>query len=216
MMDLTGLLRMFLGIVFITLILFTCSKTFAQDCTDPHEQCGHEDPIGKVSSNTITDSDKAYVFGLGGGDMEINGCLATFSWLFGLRQDAKLNPDCEAAKEAGRLDAEGHYLAAAKMRCSTKQYRKVFGKGQSCVDAIIYVPPNNPEPDPVPDDELIDYVAQQEELEYVKEELAAIIQQVEQQQAAPQQQQVQRQVQQQIDSDAKRRAKAREALEGGK
>jgi len=69
--------------------------------------------------------------------MEISGCVATFSRLFGLWQDAKIVPDCEAMQEAARLDSEGQHLAAAKLRCGTKLYRKRLGKGQVCIKAVI-------------------------------------------------------------------------------
>ena len=147
------------ALIFLVIVCFLSNfdKTaFAQDCTDPHEQCGHEDPIGKVSPNTITDSDKAYVFGLGGGDMDINDCLATHSLLFGIWQGTHVNAMCEAV----RMDNRGDYQAAAEMRCSTKKYKKVYGKGQACVDAVIYVPPNEPD-QAAPTDEPIDYVVQQ-------------------------------------------------------
>ena len=201
----------FLGIV---CFLSSFSKTvFAQDCTDPHEQCGHEDSIGKVSSNTITDSDKAYVFGLGGGDMDINDCLATHSLLFGIWQGTHVNAMCEAA----RMDNRGDYQAAAEMRCSTKKYKQVYGKGQACVDAVIYVPPNNPEPDPAPNNEPIDYVAQQE----YEDRIAALEELFDKQEAASQraarQQQTQQQYEQkQVSADESRRAKAYEALQEGK
>lgn len=71
--------------------------------------------------------------GLSGSDMDINDCLATHSILFGLWQGTHTNPYCEAA----RMDRDGNYLAAAELRCSTRKYEKVYGKGQECINAVI-------------------------------------------------------------------------------
>lgn len=127
---------LFFGLVALAMLVFSNKGQAQQDhtCQGGHNCNENGDPL---SVETVVGGDSTRLFSVGGSDMEINGCLATFSRLFGLWQDAKVIPDCEAAQEAARLDAEGQYLAAAKMRCSTKQYRKVFGKGHGCIDAVI-------------------------------------------------------------------------------
>ncbi len=132
-----------------------------------------------LSVETVVGGNSTRVFSVGGSDMEISGCLATFSRLFGLWQDAKVIPDCEATQEAARLDSEGQYLAAATMRCGTKLYRQRFGKGQQCIDAIKLSAPKQDNPED--DEEQTRYMAQQIELDYVQEQLMILVGQVEEQ-----------------------------------
>jgi len=86
---------------------------------------------------------------LSGSDMAIRDCLATHSLLFGLWQGTHTNPYCEAV----RMDLDGNFLAAAEMRCSTKKYRKTYGKGQECIDAVIRSAPPAPAPLPAVEDD---------------------------------------------------------------
>ena len=165
-------------------------------------QGGHNCNEDGVIVSPINGSDKSYVLGLGGGDMEINDCLATHSLLFGIWQGTHVNAMCEAA----RMDNRGDYQAAAEMRCSTKKYKKVYGKGQACVDAIIYVPTNNLEPDPAPNDEPIDYVAQQE----YEDRIAALEELFEKQEAVSQRATEQQQIQQRQYQQIQRSEEARQ------
>jgi hypothetical protein len=127
---------LFFGLAILALLVFSSQAQAQQDHTC---QGGHNcnDGNGSVAVDVATGGDSTRLFSVGGSDMEISGCLATFSWLFGVRQFTKVVPDCEALQEAARLDAEGQHLAAAKMRCGTKLYRKRLGKGQACIDAVI-------------------------------------------------------------------------------
>jgi len=126
---------MFFGLVIVGLLVFSQAQA-QQDHTC---QGGHNcnDGNGGASIETTVGGDSTRLFSVGGSDMEISGCVATFSRLFGLWQDAKIVPDCEAMQEATRLDSEAQHLAAAKLRCGTKLYRKRLGKGQDCIDAVI-------------------------------------------------------------------------------
>jgi hypothetical protein len=90
---------------------------------------------GDVSTGDLGVSTRG--LSVGGSDMEIADGLATHSILFGLWQGTHTNPYAEADK----LEARGKYEAAAKMRCSTRKYSKVYGKGQICVDAVIFIKP---------------------------------------------------------------------------
>ena len=124
--------------------------------------------------------DKSYVIGLGGSDMEIRDCLATYSFLFGLWQGTHINPFCEADK----MDARGDYQSAAEMRCGTHSYKKRYGKGQACIDAVIYVPPHNPKPVIIEaiDDEYEDRIKALEELFDKQQQAGQQRQQIQQQQ----------------------------------
>jgi len=86
-------------------------------------------------------------YGLSGGDMDINDCLATHSILFGLWQGTHVNKLCEA----DRLNRDGRYQAAAEMKCSVRSVRKVYGA--RCVEAVKLSAPPPPLPPPVPSEE---------------------------------------------------------------
>lgn len=126
---------LFIFMLVLVVTIFSSPVLASDSDDDPH----HGDS-SITDVDTIVRGDSTRLFSVGGSDMEISGCLATFSWLFGVKQGAKIDPDCETVKEAARLDAQGHHLTAAKMRCSTKLYRKVLGKGQPCIDAVQVVP----------------------------------------------------------------------------
>lgn len=96
---------------------------------------------------------------VGGGDMEIADSLATHSILFGLWQGTHTNPYTEADK----LEARGNYKAAAEMRCSTKKYKKVYGK--DCIDSVITIPVEVPRETSVEDPRLDALYARISEME---------------------------------------------------
>lgn len=100
-----------------------------------HDNCNGPSCNDAVVIETIVPGSSSRGYAVGGGDMEISDCLATHSILFGLWQGTHTNPYCEADK----MDAQGKYLEAAKMRCSTKKYQKVYGK--DCIDAVILSAP---------------------------------------------------------------------------
>ena len=95
----------------------------------------------EVTGSTYSGS-RAY--GLSGGDMDINDCLATHSVLFGLWQGTHVNKLCEA----DRLNRDGKYKAAAEMKCSVRAVRKVYGRGR-CVEAVMLIAPPPPPSPPV-------------------------------------------------------------------
>ncbi len=192
------------------LIFLIISNVEAQhECQGGHN-CNNSAPGVTTNVDTIIDGDRAFGIGVSGGDMDIDDCLATHSILFGLWQGTHINTMCEAA----RMDRDGNYLSAAEMRCSTYKYRKVYGKGQACIDAVIRVAPPRIEEIMVGsinnEDEDERYAEQQEEIEYLREETASLLGQIEyvtqQIERAPT-------VRPQIDSGAARRAKSREAYE---
>lgn len=176
-----------------------------------HGQAHHGD-----SETTVIESQavkRSVGVGLSGGDMDINDCLATHVILFGIWQGTHTNPYCEAL----RHDAEGNYQAAAEMRCSTRKYKKVYGKGKACIDAVIRTAPVRTDEEltgEMPDTDDARYAEQQEEIEYLREENASIVGQLkhiaQQIERAPSNQQ---QVQQQVDAGAERRARSLKAYE---
>lgn len=111
-----------------------------------HEcQGGHNcNDGGEVIIDNVLTSDNAAEaiiggsrgYAVSGSDMEIGDCLATHSIAFGVWQGTHTNPYCEAL----RMDAAGQHKAAAEMRCSTHKYKRTYGKGQKCIDAVIVTP----------------------------------------------------------------------------
>lgn len=179
-----------------------------------HEcQGGHNcNDDGSIIVETVVPGSSSRGYALSGGDMDINDCLATHSILFGLWQGTHINPMCEAA----RMDRDGDYLGAAEMRCSTRKYRKVYGRGQACIDSVVRTAPVaatavlvGQVPDTDEDDDAR-YLEQQQENEYAREERASLIGQIDRLT-----QQIERApaARPQIDSGAARRAKSREAYE---
>jgi len=137
----TRRLRVTIWLLLALLLVMLAVPVFAD------EGHGHHDDDGDtIVENVLTGGDVSTGvstrggIAVGGSDMEIADSLATHSILFGLWQGTHTNPYTEADK----LEANGKYEAAAKMRCSTKKYRKVYGKGQDCIDAVIYVEPDVP------------------------------------------------------------------------
>jgi hypothetical protein len=153
---------------FFLLVVLVSNARAQHECQGGHNCNEDGEVIAQVSG------DPTKIYSLGGSDMEINDCLATHSVLFGLWQGTHTNPYCEADK----MDARGDHQGAAEMRCSTHKYRKVYGKGQACIDAVIYVPPVESVEVDEWDDEWEDkYLAQQTEIEAVREEVAAMTEQ---------------------------------------
>ena len=157
-----------------------------------------------VTGSTYTaGSTRAY--GLSGGDMDINDCLATHSILFGLWQGTHINKLCEA----DRLNRDGKYQAAAEMKCSMRSIRKIYPKGR-CVEAVLLsAPPAPPPPPPVvvveDDDDEEHWEEEQEwhdEQVQMQMEYDARIARLENRLSQPPP----------PDKDAERRAKSREAL----
>ena len=199
-----------LAVLIVLGVSIFASPALASDSDDDP----HPGDSSITDIDTTVGGDSTRLFSVGGADMAIDDCLATWSILFGLVQDAKVNIDCETVKEAVRLDAQGHHLAAAKMRCSTKLYRKVLGKGKPCIDAVQVVPPEKPDFNQADDER---YVQQQEEIEYLREDNASIVGRLEalterlEQRPAAVPVQVQTQIRKQESDAEQRRARAKEA-----
>ena len=176
-----------------------------------HANGGDHDEGNSVVNTDSAIANRTLALNMSGSDMDINDCLATHSVLFGIWQGTHVNPMCEAA----RLNAQGNYDAAAKLKCSTKKYRKVFGKGQVCIDAVIFIPP--PEPVQVVEDDAR-YEALIEELAQIRVQQQEQQQQIEERPAVSTAR-VETKIQKQQDDLALRRARAKEAyqkaLEGG-
>jgi hypothetical protein len=156
--------------VFI-LLLFALPALADDDCRGNHN-CGDggSTPVD-VSTNVGGSSTKA--ISVGGGDMDINQCLATHSVLFGLWQGTHLNKMCIA----DGLDARGKHEEAAEMRCSVRGFRKVYGS--NCVEETM-IRPSSPPPPVVPtsgpllEEVLIAQEEQEEEHESLEARLARI------------------------------------------
>ena len=90
-----------------------------------------------------------------GADMEINECVSSFSWLFGIVQEVRTNPLCVAKQ----LEAEGKYQAAAELRCSVRRVRKAYGSREDCEVALL----TEIEPEPPDLGQLYDRAAREAE-----------------------------------------------------
>jgi len=88
---------------------------------------------GSASNSTTNTIQGSRAYAVSGGDMDINDCLATYGVGFGLWQGTHINALCEAE----RMNAQGNFLGAAKMKCSLSKFKRVFGRGQKCIDAVI-------------------------------------------------------------------------------
>jgi len=180
---------------------------------DIHAQGAHDNCNGQSCNDgeiVVLESQVKRSIGIGvsGGDMDINDCLATHAVLWGIWQGTHINAMCEAAK----MDRDGNYQGAAEMRCSSHKYKKVYGKGQECIDAVIRSAPPVLEvlvgqvPDTDEDNDAR-YAEQQEEIEFAREERASLVGQIDRLTQRLEQPPTQ------IDYGAARRAKSREAYE---
>lgn len=123
------------------LILFSTSAL-----AETPENCrGHScNEGGDLAVETVIRGDTTKILSVGGADMEISDCVATYSILFGIWQDIKTNKlGC-----ANQLQREGKYEAAAKMRCSVRGFRKPYGTREECEEAVITRVPEPDEPSP--------------------------------------------------------------------
>lgn len=133
---------------------FVLSAIFFSEAYGQHECQGNCPDGGETSVNLSSEvgGDSSKVYALSGGDMDIDDCLATYSVVFGLFQGTNINRLCEAE----RLNAQGKYQAAAEMKCSLFRFKRIYGKGQKCIDAVIYIEPTVITPQTPEDDARIE------------------------------------------------------------
>lgn len=163
---------------------------------------------GTVSVNNELNSVASFdsnsrAYALSGGDMDINDCLATESYLFGLYQRVKPNYLCMAEV----AQAKGEYDRAAEFRCAYWGVRRVQGGKKSCIERLRYDNPITPRPLPPVPSMTEDNDEGQREFEHMQMQIAELEQQLEERPIA---QTVY------IDTGAKRRAAAKAALNGEK
>ena len=160
-------------VVFAVLVSFIVHDIARASGTDVVQETNVNAPANVQTSLT---GGKAFSFS--GGDMDIRDCLATHSVLFGLWQGTHINPMCVA----DNMEQRGALAAAATMRCSTRKFRRVYGRGQDCIDAVRLnmVPQAAPVavPESEPDDDDDEYNAQQMaflvEFDAIKSELETL------------------------------------------
>ena len=200
----------FIFLAGVVLVLLIVPLVFADDDDHPGQGGGHHDGGGGVvdvgvstelsSVTSFESNNRAY--GLSGGDMDINDCLATESYLFGLYQRTKPNYLC-MAREAQAL---GEYDRAAELRCAYWGVRRNQGGKKSCIENMRFE--NLPLVVEIIQSPMIeDDDEGQRELDYMQAQIAELEQQIEQR-PAPQRMY--------IDQGAERRAAAKAALQGEK
>ena len=92
------------------------------------------DVANEIATGSVNYSSRAW--GLGGSDVDINDGYRSYSYVFGLVQDTKVNPVAVARD----LMREGNYEAAAQLRCTARGVWKAFGSKDACY-AALSVPP---------------------------------------------------------------------------
>jgi hypothetical protein len=157
----------------VLILLLFALPAFAQDDCRGNHNCGSGGST-PVDVNTVVGGSTTKAFSVGGGDMDINQCLATHSVLFGLWQGTHLNKMCVA----DGLDINGKHEEAAEMRCSVRGFRKVYG--DDCVEETMFRPPPPLPPTVVPTsgpllrEVLVAQEAQEEDYESLEARLARI------------------------------------------
>ncbi len=173
-------------------------------CNDSGSSGGVVDVSLNSELSTITSfesSSRAYA--LSGGDMDINDCLATESYLFGLYQRVKPNYLCMAEV----AQAKGEYERAAEFRCAYWGVRRVQGGKKQCIERLKYdnpimLPTTSSTVSKVEDDD-----EGQREFEQMQAQITELEYQIEQR---PEPQRIY------IDAGTARRAAAKAALKGDK
>ena len=133
------------------------------------------------------------------GDVDVSGCIITKQWsvVVFAKQGYEYDPWCLA----GILDENGKYIEAATMRCTDKETAKIYG--EDCTVVLNFEPA---EPQGLVRDDDWDweekYLAQQQEIEMVREESASRVAATTRKQSV---------LEAKLDADADRRARARAA-----
>jgi len=168
-----------------------------------------------TASDAIVGGSRSY--GFGSTDVDINDCLSSYSLLFGLWQDVRVNPLCVAEK----LNQAGKYEAAAVMTCSVRRVRKVYG--DDCIEKVRQSAPVFPVKPPVEiveSDDEDEYKALRESQAQLAAEVAKARKDAQrarvEAQRAYERPIMQPDLQQQLSMDAIRRANSREILKGEK
>lgn len=122
--------------VIAVLVFFPVAAGIGQeDCTDPHNQCGHDDgAAGGTTVQTTVEgsSSKSLALGFGLGGSDIGDCLVTtqLGIIIFHHQGSKSNPWCRW-RVAQALDDQGKHHDAAKIRCTIKDIYEIYGREAS-------------------------------------------------------------------------------------
>lgn len=173
-------------LLIISLVVFS-GPLWASDRDESNsisEASASADALATASADAIstggaaTVNNNARALSLSGSGMEIRDCIATHAILFGLWQGTHINKPCVADK----MDAKGQYEQAAKLRCSMWSYKRIYGGGKKCIDAITLTKsPDPPDPpkvalsDEAEEEDDLRYMAQQQEINFMQEELANVM-----------------------------------------
>lgn len=102
-----------------------------------------------ATGGTSTLHNNSKVLSVSGSGMEIRDCIATHALLFGLWQGTHVNKPCIAA----RMNLAGRWQQAAELQCSMWSFKRAYGRGQKCIDAIIWTTPIAYDSPPPEDDD---------------------------------------------------------------
>ena len=135
-------LNFFLVGLLLVVVVATCDTAEAggDDIIQSNDMNNQTAGNVDASSEAIFGGNKSRAYSFGGGDVDINECL--YSWSF-LVQGVKLNRWCAAEK----MDAIGLHEGAAKMRCTINPVRKLYDsealciKGQTATKEVHVEPP---------------------------------------------------------------------------
>ena len=172
-------------------------KAIAQhECQGGHN-C-NDDTVSTPSEAIIGDS-RLLALSNSLGGVDVSGCIITKQWSIVVfaRQHYEYDPWCLA----GILDENGKYVEATTMRCTDKETAKIYG--EDCTVVLNFEPA---EPQGLVRDDDWDweekYLAQQQEIEMVREESASRVAATTRKQSV---------LEAKLDADADRRARARAA-----
>jgi len=215
-----------ISLILILLIVAMLIMLFAPVYADDGHGHHHDDDGDVTIDNMLTGGDNTASnsasisggrsYGLGLGDVDINDCL--YSWSF-IVQGVGLNKWCASE----RMDAMGLHDSAAQMRCNIRQVKKLYKNREQCIQSqtiteVLQVEPAKESVDTDEDDDryeavyarLMDLEAQRTTDADSAQKAVARVQRAADE-ASARAQRAESQPAQIVDSSADRRARARQA-----
>jgi len=111
--------------LFSSVVIFDITYGSGTDVEVETTVIGGDNSASNMATNSIVGSRS---YGLGLGDVDINDCL--YSWSF-IVQGVGLNKWCASE----RMDVMGLHDSAAKMRCTIRQVKKLYKNKEQCIQS---------------------------------------------------------------------------------